>query len=90
MNQHFSLSFEKGGGCYNLSCIKCAIVIYICHCVIRVVNVDNCTDAKHCVEFSVDVYHYWIAMSEWFYCIICTPQKHNASKFEEIVIYIYI
>lgn len=57
----------------------------MCQCLL---DFDNFTDAKHYVEYSVDVYHYWIAMSDWFYCFICTLQKQGASKFEEIFIYI--
>lgn len=81
-NQHFPLSFEKGEGV--IICIVSNVPLSSRFVVIM----DNCTDAKHCVEFSMDVYHNWFAMSDWFYCIICTPQKQSASKFEEIFIYI--
>lgn len=51
MNQHFPLSFKKGGV---MICILSNVPLSSRF----VVSMDNCTDAKHCVEFSVDVYHY--------------------------------
>lgn len=55
-----------------------------------VVNVDNCTGAKHCVEWdSVDVYHYCIAMSDFItiYWIIWTHKNRvriSLKKFSNI------